>query len=569
MHRTLRTFLPAIAILLLLASCQSLPKHARYIPKDALVVLGVHTGEMQKALAWSAITGSSLLDEMRKAGGEKAPAMLKDAENAGIDFRSTLYFYSKPDTRFSNEARMAAVLPVSDAKKVTAYIQKHAPDAVIRTVKDRSEVMIDGKAYIGWNDEVLIAMNTIVQKTAQNPAPPDATSPDQEPAAPVYAEPVVDAAATAMEMDAAFNPAKDAGMTDNSRFKELENNGHDITMWLAYDALMDAYSGKSGMGMMGFGMGNALWKGSAMAAGFDFEKGRFDGEMRYYASDSMQSVAKEFGSKNVDADMLRRLPAAGLNFAAGYHLAPKAIRMVLDKMGMTGMANLALMQKGMSIDDILGAFTGDMVVSLNNFRVETKLQEIDSVTQKEYGLTPAPVSSPEMDFVYAMKIADKAKMTKLLDFITSSAMLQQTAPGVYSLPNTADGPTLVVGDKYLAISKQAPWAQAFLKESPGTMPEAVKKEIDGHPLGMWADVQSFMAGAGQSPRKNPSDSAAFHAVRNLFTTFTGHGGEYKGNASVYHMSLGFVNKDENSLVQLLHLAQQLAASNNRQEVAQR
>jgi hypothetical protein len=101
---------------MLLASCQSLPEHTRYIPKDALVVVGLHTGEMSKELAWSAITGSNLLDEMRKAGGGKMPDMLKDAENAGIDFGSTMYFYSKPDTRFSGSTRMAAVLPVAESK---------------------------------------------------------------------------------------------------------------------------------------------------------------------------------------------------------------------------------------------------------------------------------------------------------------------------------------------------------------------------------------------------------------------------------------------------------------------
>ena len=43
----------------------------------------------------------------------------------------------------------------------------------------------------------------------------------------------------------------------------------------------------------------------------------------------------------------------------------------------------------------------------------------------------------------------------------------------------------------------------------------------------------------------------------------------KGNASESHMSLGFANKEENSLVQLLHLAQQLAALKDKQVVASR
>jgi hypothetical protein len=572
MYRTIRFLLPAVAGLLLLASCHSVPKHARFIPKDALVVLGVHTGEMRKDLAWSAITGSSLLEEMRKAAGDQVPQMLKDAENAGIDFGSTLYFYSKPDTRFEGGSRMAVVLPVSDAKKVTAYIQKHAPGVAITTVKGRSEALIGENAYIGWNDEALIAMNTIMETVA----PESPVSADTGMAAlereflSRFAERRLDSAATAAEMDIAFSPAKDAAITDNSHFRELENAGHDITMWVSYGSMLDAYGSRSGMDMMALAMGNTVLRGSAMAAGFDFEKGRVEGEMRYYASDSMRGIMKEFAKENVDPDMLKRLPAGGLNFAAGYHLAPQAVRMMLDRMGVTGMANMALMEKGMSIDDVLGAFTGDMVLSLNNFRVETKMQEIDSAMQRDFGLQPQPYTSPDVDFVYAMKIADKAKMAKLMSTISGFGVLQQTAPNTYAFAMApAGGPTLVVGDKYVAISSNDPGAQAFLKESAGAMPEAMKKEIDGHPAGMWADVRSFMNGARELSSGTPSDSAAFNTLRNLLTTVTANGGEFRNNATEYHMTVSFMNKEEHSLVQLLHLAQQLAALNHKEDVALR
>jgi hypothetical protein len=84
---------------------------------------------------------------------------------------------------------------------------------------------------------------------------------------------------------------------------------------------------------------------------------------------------------------------------------------------------------------------------------------------------------------------------------------------------------------------------------------------------MWADIQSFMSGAGAMANNSPSDSMAFNTVKNMFTTLTAHGGEFKGDASEYQMTLGFVNKEENSLVQLLHMAQQLAAMNKKDAVA--
>jgi hypothetical protein len=160
-------------------------------------------------------------------------------------------------------------------------------------------------------------------------------------------------------------------------------------------------------------------------------------------------------------------------------------------------------------------------------------------------------------------------MARLLNFTTMSKLLVQTAPDTYRLPNAGDGPTLVMSEKYVAISASERSAQAFLRDASGKMPEAVKKEISGHPAGMWADVRSFMAGAGSYAGRSPGDAATLGAIGNMFTTFTAKGGEYKGNATEYELSLGFANKAESSLVQLLHLAQQLAAARNSKAVAYR
>lgn len=586
MHTKLR-LLPLLAVaLILFASCNRVPKHARYIPKDAFMVLGVHTGEMRKQLAWSAITGSSLMNEIRRKSKDpqKGAEAFKDLENAGIDYSSTLYFYAKPDNRFENNMKMAAVLPLSDAGKLKAYINKHFPGMPIREKDGRSEMLLDSKLCISWNDEVLMAMNSAVSKVEHSePATADTIGDETYPGSTLgqggmaiqrdaysWTEEKPDSVATFAEIAAAFKPAKASGIDENKRFAGLEKAGHDITFWMNYDALMDLYQDMDknsiqGMGMFGSTIGNSLFKGSAAAVGFDFEKGSIDGLMRYYSSDSMMPVAREFAKENVDGDMLRRLPASGLNMAAGYHLSPAAMKLMLEKMGLSGIANLALMSQGITMDDILGSFSGDMVFAINNFRVETKMQEIDSITQQEYGLTPYPVTSPKMDFVFAMKIGDKAKLNKLLALVGRSGMVQQSAPNTYTLAGQGGG-SMVVGDKYIAASSNALTAQAFLRERAGAMPDAVHKEISGHPVGMWADIQGFLKGGSAVANGSPSDSAFFAVMRNAFTTFSMNGGEMKGEANEYHMKLGFVNRNENSLVQLLHIAQQLSAAGKREEV---
>jgi hypothetical protein len=572
-----RCLLPLLlAAIFIFTSCHHVPKHVRFVPRDAMVVVGVHTGKIKKELTWSAITGSNLLDELQKSGaGDKAPAAIRDLENSGIDFGSTLYFYTKPDTRFADGTKMAAVLPLADAGKLNSYIQQHFPGSSVQQINGRSALMLDKKICISWNDEVAMVMNSIVRKVDHNeqghmdtlgggaslgsrgvPIPIDSFN---------WTEEIPDSAATFSAMAEAFQPAKGSGVDEINHFVSLEKADHDISVWVNYDAMTDMLSSaNNGMGMMGGSIGNTMFKSSAMATGFDFEKGRLAGLMRYYASDSMKPVAREFGKEMVDGDMLRRLPAPGLNMAAGYHLSPAVIKMMLEKLNLSGMANLALMSQGITMDDALGGFTGDMVFAINNFRVESKLQEIDSATQAEYGLTPMSMAKPAADFVFALKIGDKAKLGKLLALFGKSGMLQQTAPNTYVIPGTASGGTLVIGDKYIAASTNQASAQAFLKEHAGAMPDAVHQEISGHPFGIWADVHSFLGGAS-SVGGNAADSAAVVAVRNTFTSFSVKGGEMKNDANEYNMTLGFVNKEENSLVQLLHLAQQLAAAKGKRD----
>ncbi len=552
------------AVLFLFSSCHRTPKYIRYIPKDAFMVLGIHTGEMRKELAWSAITGSNLLDELRKTGsGDKAPQALKDIEASGLDFGSTLYFYAKPDTRFANSMKLAAVLPVKDKAQLDKYIQSHFAGLAISVQKGRSEAFIDRKFMLSWNDDVLMAMSPVVNKVAHNEAVHTDIIDSAGGGEPyTWTEEVADPAATSVEMAAAFQPVKASGIDELSRFKELEGANHDLTFWMSYDAMMDMYNSYGGgdipgVGMMGMTMGNTLFKGSAMASGYDFEKGRIDGIMRYYASDSMKPVAKEFGRENVDGDMLRRLPAPGLNMAGGFHLSPAAIKLMLEKMNLSGMANLALMSQGITMDEVLGGFTGDMVFAINNFRITRKVQVGDSAAGTEYGMVPYPVTMPEMDFVYALEIGDRTKLIKLFGLFGKSEMLQQTSANTYVMMGGKS--SLVIGDKYIALSSNAATAQAFLKEHAGAMPDAVHKEIAGHPVGMWADVAGLINAGGALASSSPSDSAAFSVVKNAFTTFSMKGGAFKDGANEYQMSLGFRDNGESSLLQLLHIAQQLSA----------
>lgn len=567
MKRTLN-LIPLVAVTVLLASCGKTPDHAAYIPKDAQFVMGVNTGAMQKKLTWSFITGSDMLKELREAGaGTEVPAALGDLQNAGLDYASTLYFYTKSDTRFEGSTRVNAVLPVADAAKLESYVRKHVPQARFSERGGR-KVAVTDNACMSWDSKVLILSNIAVRKeVTETPAGVDTLGGVEIPVeAYTSTHNIPDTALSLAELDSAFTKPSQNLLSDK-RYKQLEGEGHDITLWISYDQVMNGLRGQQGMEMLSV-MGGTFWQNSALAAGMDFKDGEILAAGKYFVSDSMRGIAKEFAKENVDADMLQRLPSAGLNFAMGYHLDPGALKMMLDKLGMSMLANMALAEQGLNIDDVLGAFTGDMVLAINNFRVETKMQEVDSVMREQYGITPYEVKKPAMDVVFAMKVKDPAKMQKLMGFVSRTGALAASGPNVWTLANSSDGSVLMQQSNFLIAGSTQPVATSFLS-SKGSMPPAVKQEISGHPYGMWADVNSLVSSVGSFVRSSDADSASFNAVRGVFSTFTANGGEFRGDASTFTVKLGFTNKKENSLLQLAQLIQRVAAANRERPVVMR
>jgi hypothetical protein len=154
-----RILLLALSALLVFASScnKSLPDHAKYIPKDAMTVVGVNTKELGKKIAWSTLTGNKLMDNIKK----QLPydAALKDAGEAGIKPLSNCYVYFKTDKRFEDGKRITAVLPLGDATKWEAYLKKIAPKATIKEQNGRKEADMGNGMYAGWNSDVVIVIN--------------------------------------------------------------------------------------------------------------------------------------------------------------------------------------------------------------------------------------------------------------------------------------------------------------------------------------------------------------------------------------------------------------------------
>jgi hypothetical protein len=542
----------ACLCIVLLGSCNNIPDHAKYIPKDALVVVGVNTKEIGKKIAWNAIMGSKLMEEMQK---QKTGNAVSDPAELGIELMSTSYVYVRPDKRFDGGARITALIPMNSTEKWESFIKKSFPGAEVKQGNKYKSAELAEGMYAGWNNDLLIVMNTLDVQGAYNEAEDvfaDATEGDT--AVVVHQQPVVNETQLSAEMEKAFSTSKENALTGNKHFSKLEQDAHDITLWINYDALMEQYMGEGMSNMMGISLSNTLWKDAALAAGFDFEKGKITGDIFYYVPDAMKQVAEDLGSTNADKELAERMPAQNLDMLMAWHLAPKGVKGMLEKTGVLGFVNLALSGEGLSIDYILDAFTGDMAIALNDFTLSKKPGEISDTAE---GGDNKPYSGA-MHYTYALKINKKENFDKLLGLAISEGGLQARDKNSYYWPSGTDTMLLAIEGDHFVISNHAANARGFLQGTFKKMEKPAGAEVVyNQPFGIYFNAQGMMNALDPNISGNPKDAQMLAESKKLLKDVHFKGGDFSSSAFRYQMAINFLDKDENSLLQLMDFAMRM------------
>jgi len=513
----------------LLASCSSpIPDHARYIPKDAVATAGINLKGLSKKIAWSMITGSKLFKEMQDRIPEKnAKDAMSGIEKAGIDFVNTLYVYVKTDNRFAGGNRITGLVPLSDAGQWEAYVKQVFPQAAISQHGDHKEASLGRDMYVGWNKKLLIVMNVISSDRAEPSAGSNATG--DMPA----------------EMENAFNVSSSNSIKGNKHFTDLELEGHDVSFMLNYDQMMSQMSSNMAE-KIGMSLQSTMWKDAALTSGFDFVKGKITGDMHYYMP-GMKDIGAELGGTNADKDMLDRLPTQNMDMLLDMHLSPKAIKAILEKMSLLGTANVALSTIGLSLDNVLDAFTGDMAIVMNDFSLRTEKERDTFMGQTVIHET----QKPSVSLTYVMKINKPTEFQKLVK-LAKDNHVPQVGDGFAFPIDAHDSVYIVMSNQYAVASNKFADADAILKGiNKGKMSDAAAGSAYGHPTAFYMDVQQFLKNIDPSISHSAHDSAMIIESKKLLSNISFSGGAFANDAFAYHLDINFINTDENSLINLM------------------
>jgi len=539
MHRQLRNALLMFLFLAFFSACNQLPDHARYIPKDAVASVGINLKSLGKKIAWNVITGSKLFKEMQARIAEKnAKDAVSGIEKSGIDFSNTLYVYVKTETRFKGGNRITGLVPLSDAGQWEAYVKQMFPQAEIKQHGDRKEVSLGRDMYVGWNNKLMIIINTM-SVSADN---------ENDGGNKLNISSTMGQADVSAEMDNAFSVTKENSVIGNKHFSDLEMAGHDITFWLNYDQLMTQYMSGNMAQKMGVSLSNALWKEVTLTSGFDFKKGLITGDTHWYFSNDMKDIGIEMGTTNVDKEMIDRLPTQNMDMLMDLHLSPKGVKAMMEKTGLLGLANLGLGTQGMNVDDILDGFTGDMAMVMNDFSLHT-----EKVTDSFMGQVVVHQNQkPSVNACYVMKINKKEKLQKLLQLAKDNG-LQSFGDGYVVPLDDKDSVYIMMDARYLVASNKFANATGFLKGDfvSQKMPETISSHVLGYPGAFYLDMQQLLKNIDAGISNSAHDSVMISESKKLLNNITLYGGTYKDNAFEYHLDINFMNTDENSIIELM------------------
>lgn len=541
-HRLLYLLLP---LLLLFAACHQTPDHASYIPKNALMVAEVNTKELSKKIAWSMITGSNLWD---RVFGKKSPKdtakqseFIKNMQEAGVDELNTFYAYLKNTGSNEKEACFVALIPLKDAMKWESFVKKTFSEAVVKDNKKRKEARLSEEIYAGWTNNLLIIIS--VQKADDYGFENDMVS-----SAAVDEELLL-----ASHLESAFNVSKDNSLLSDERFAAFEKHKHDLGFWVNIDAVMSNYGSKN-IGMMtgGLSLSNTMWRNSAFSAATNFEKGRIVTDMLMYSSDSLKEINKQYSNKNVDEDVINRIPNVGLDYILTYHISPEGTLKTMEKMGLLGAANGFLKEQNLSVEEIVSAISGDMVFSINNYQQKKEMVLFDSAdASSAFGSYKT-----DKDALFALRLNKKESFQKLINLAVQKDILEQVKPGTYKLKDNsgseASSYVIMIDDKFAVFTNKAKLGEDYLKGTFSSMtPLKVKEHIYKHPFGMFFDYNSWAKRTGAILLAgSPADSLVFSASVKTFDNFVFNGGNLSNNAFKYQMCINFVDKQQSSLIQL-------------------
>ncbi|QEH40185.1 DUF4836 family protein [Chitinophaga sp. XS-30] len=511
------------AAVLLLAACSKTPEQGKHIPKTAALVVGINSKQIQQKLVTEGLTVDKLFESLQQKDTSSAMGKaLKDAENSGVDLQGDVYVAMVPGE--NGKAYFAAYASLKDESKFEAFIKEKTQKEVTAGTDFKYVADGNGKGIIGFDKNMIIGVFGFDPNASQYGGGNEGL--DEKSAVDI--------------VNSLFHMKADESIAGVESFKDVHKEKGDAIFWMSSEQIYAFNPGTpSGMAALMTTNVKKLTAGSYQTAAVHFENGKIKVNSLSYTGEEMQAIMKKYPMEKVDIDMLEKYPSEDI---FGFMLVNFDLRMlgdIIKLVGMDGLANVGLAEAGITLDDILKAFKGEIALIGSDFSVKSQPSEWDP----SYSTT-----KPELKWAFNMKVGDKAAFEKVMN----SPMVGQmfTKQGNEYVPNQPLGPVaLSVNDQRILAASDAELLSAYdAGKEKASVESGVLSKVKGSVMGMYLNVEKLASNIPAEEMKLPD--SVLNDLKGLLKDVTVVSEPASGKTQKSVLELNFKNENQNTLVQI-------------------
>lgn len=527
------------AALFLLASCSKAPEQGKHIPKNAALVFGFKSKQIQDKLSKDGLTIDKIFQTLQQNDTSNNYAKaLADAKNSGIDLQGDVFFAMVPGEA-GGDMSLMVIADVADAAKLEAFVKEKSKKEV-QAGKDFKYV-IDGSSIVGFTGKTMIGIASIDQ--------------------PVRYFDSTDVAKTSSshvaQLEKLFTLKADESVASVASFKDITKEKGDMFFWMSSESLYNMNGANaSGMGALMASNMKKITEGAFTTASANFEAGKIDIDAYSYTSKELAAIFKKYPMEKINLESIEKYPSDNIFGYAAVNFDLRMIGELLKMMGMDGFANMGLSEARITLDDLLAAFKGEITMVGSDFSTVAAPTEWDSTRTK-----------PQLKWIFSLKVGDKAAFEKVMASPMVAQML--TKQGEEYVPNMPLGDDMAVSinnKRVLAASD----AELLKTYDAGTG----KAKIDGDALAnakgsvgaFYVDVEKIMNAIPAKEMELPDSIST--DLKSLIKSVSGKSDQISGEKSHSSGQVIFKDQSKNALTQLFNFMNKVYTWTNEKRKAE-
>ena len=509
MQTKFRICLIAVIAVLIFSSCKKSNTEGRYVPKNAAFVLHVDGESMNAKLPWEEVKQSGMFRSMYADTSLSAylRSVMDNPDNSGIDIKNDFLVFFQKDSSGDYIAIQGIVKDEAKFRQFNNEVHK----TVAESEKQGIHFLSNDKVTASWNKEKFILVMNDHTKRIRSMNMDDSVVDRPAPA------PVRDLNAIATSL---FSLTEDNSLAEDERFSELMKSKGDIHFWVNGQTIGEGMVMPGPMNMVNM---SKLYAGSLLTGTASFDKGQINADIRSYSSKEMAELWKKYRGEKISSEMVKRIPSGNIALLLALNFKPEGLKEFLKVMGLDGFANMATNMYGFTIDDLVKAIKGDMLLAVSD-------------------ITTDSMGKPGASILFVPSVSDKASFEKLIHAgkkITKEKMGDSAAAPFYHNSN----------DSYFAIGNKKAAVDNYLHGNANTNFPFLEK-ISGHSIAAYINFQYIMSAVKGNIQNDSLATQAHTASMKMWDNLISYGGDFKDGAVRQHVEINLVDKSTNSLKQL-------------------